>query len=150
MARREIEEWFWQAGNDLQQLSEELAQGRPKIANARFWEPRVDLLEEEHRFIIKAEIAGVKGEDIHLHYHPDRHSIILKGFRPEEDFTDTGRVGLHQLEIFYGEFQREIRLPEITIDASGIKAQYRNGFLIVMVPKMDRVVVSRTVTIKRI
>jgi len=150
MARREIDEWFWQAGNDLQRLAEELASGRLKLASARFWEPRVDLIEEEHRFLIKAEIAGVRGEDIHLLYEPERHTIILRGVRPEQDLSDSGRVGIHQLEIFYGDFQREIALPDVGIDARGIRAQYRNGFLLVMVPKMERIVVSKLVTVKRI
>lgn len=150
MARREFEEWFWQTGSDLLRMTEELSQGRPMVATARHWEPRVDLLEEEHRFLIKAEIAGVRAEDIELLYIPDRHAILLRGFRPEEDFSDSGKVGLHQLEIFYGEFQREIKLPNVAIDASGIRAQYRNGFLLVMVPKMDRIVVSRTVTIRKV
>jgi len=150
MARREVEEWFWQLGGEMQRLAEEMHRTRPKVASGRAWEPRVDLIEEAHRFLIKAEIAGVRGEDIQLLYVPERHSLLLKGHRPDDAYADGNAVGVHQLEIFYGEFQREVRLPDVSIDASGIRAQYRNGFLIVMVPKQDRVVVTRTVTIKKI
>ena len=70
MARREVDEWFWQVGHDLHRINEELGSGRPKIATGRAWEPRIDLIEEEGRFLLKAEIAGVRGEEIQLLYLP--------------------------------------------------------------------------------
>lgn len=149
MPRREVEEWFWQLGHEMQRLSEELNRSRPGIASGHAWEPRIDLIEEERRFLIKAEIAGVSGDDISLLYIPDRHSILIRGRRPEQDYSDGSRTGIHQLEIFYGDFQREVRLPDASVDASGIRATYRNGFLIIMVPKRDRVV-SRKVTIRNV
>jgi HSP20 family protein len=144
MARREIDEWFWQVGTDLERLTEELTNGRPKVATGKCWVPKVDVIEESHRLIIKAELAGVRGDDISLLYLPERHSIMLRGQRPEQDFSDGARTGIHQLEILYGEFEREIALPSVIIDSDGIKAQFRNGILLVMVPKRDRVVVKRT------
>ena len=150
MPRREAEEWFWQLGNEMQRLSEEIVRSRPAIASGRAWEPRVDLVEEENRLLLKADIAGVRGEDIQLQYIPDRHAMVIRGHRPEEDHTDGTRTGIHQLEILYGDFYREVRLPDVAIDASGIRATYRNGLLLVMVPKQDRVIVSRTVTIRKI
>jgi HSP20 family protein len=141
MPRREVDEWFWHISGELQPLAEELSKGRPRLANARFWEPRVDLIEESSRYLIKAEIAGVKAEDIEIIFLPERDSLVIKGFRPEGDLPDGDRQGVHQLEIFYGEFQREIRLPDHhPVDVQGIRAQYRNGFLYVLIPKKDIVV----------
>ncbi len=148
MARREVEEWFWQVGSELHRISEELANGRPKVASGRAWEPRIDLLEEDQRFVLKAEIAGVRGEEIQLLYLPDQHSILLRGHRDEDDPTEGLRTSIHQLEIFYGEFQREIRLPSSPIDPTNIRAQYRNGFLVVMIPKLDRFEEPGTLTIQ--
>lgn len=105
----------------------------------------MDLIEEDRRFLLKAELAGVRAEDISLMYLPERHSIILRGVRPERDFTGDAHVGVHQLEIQYGEFQREIRLPDSRIESDSIRAQYRNGFLLILVPKADRVVTTITV-----
>ncbi|MDR3688869.1 MAG: Hsp20/alpha crystallin family protein [Fimbriimonas sp.] len=147
MARREVEEWFWQVGSELHRISEELANGRPKVASGRAWEPRIDLIEHDRQFLLKAEIAGVRGEEIQLLYLPDRHSLLLRGHRDEEDYSDELRTGIHQLEVFYGEFQREVRLPETPIDASNIRAQYRNGFLLVTIPKLDRFIVTESVTL---
>ena len=150
MARREIDEWFWQVGSDLERISEELMNGRPKLATGKCWVPKVDVIEESRRLIVKAELAGVRGDGISLLYVPERHSILLRGQRPEQDFSDGNRTGIHQLEILYGEFEREISLPNVAIDSEEIKAQFRNGILLVMIPKKDRAVVTRTTKVKGI
>jgi HSP20 family protein len=133
--RREVDEWFWQLTGEMLPITEELTTTRPRVASARFWEPRVDLIEEAGRFLLKADIAGVRAENIQLLYIPERHCMLIRGERPEGDFSDGDRQGVHQLEIYYGEFQREIRLPDGQIDPKGIRAQYRNGFLYVLIPK---------------
>jgi len=70
------------------------------------------MLEDEHAFVIKAELAGVRIEDIHLTYDAVQHQVIIRGVRHEEELAHQGRVGIHQLEVFYGEFERELPLPE--------------------------------------
>jgi HSP20 family protein len=138
MARKEQGEWFWQVGIDIQRMSEELSRSGPTLASRMFWEPRVDLIEDATCIIVKAEIGGVRNEDIELIYSGERNSLLLRGIRREEDFPASARTGCYQLEIYYGEFEREVRLPELPLDPQGIKAHYRNGFLIVMIPKADR------------
>ncbi len=150
MPRRDAEEWFWQVGSDLHRITEDLSGTRPRVAVGRAWEPRIDLIEETGRFLLKAEIAGVRGDEIQLQYLPERNSIVLRGNREEEDYSDGSRTSIHQLEIFYGEFQREVRLPDVPVDPTQIRAQYRNGFLLVTIPKAERVVVTRIVTIENI
>lgn len=138
MARRTIERLLWEVEGDFGRTIEEAHRGVPRVARARFWEPRVDLLEEDGRFVIKAEIAGVRGEDITLVYLPERHALVIRGHREEPDLSGGGRTAAHTLEVYYGEFQREVALPDVAIDAAAIRAQYRNGFLFVSVPKLSR------------
>lgn len=146
MANRETEELLWIFGTGLDRLADEQP-GRPKVAGSRYWEPRIDLLVEEHRFLIRAELAGVRPEDITLTYIPERHVVQLRGVRID-DFQPDTRVGAHQLEVLFGEFFREISLPDRRVDASGIRAQYRNGFLMIMIPILER---ARTrITIQKI
>jgi HSP20 family protein len=148
MPRRDVEEFFWVLGGQLQRINEELRGSRPQIASGRAWEPRVDVFEEEHRFFVKVELAGVRGDAINLVYLREQHALVINGVREEEDLCGGARTGIHQLEILYGPFQREIALPDEPIDVSGIRAQYRNGFLIVMVPKLERPRLSRTIIIR--
>ncbi|MFZ4506182.1 MAG: Hsp20/alpha crystallin family protein [Fimbriimonas sp.] len=146
MARKEVEEWFYSLGGDLPGESACLGTVRPRLANGRCWEPRLDLMEEERQFILRAELAGVRGEDIQLHYTPERHALLLRGHRAEPISNPDSHVGFYQLEIYYGEFMREIKLPDVSIDPDGIRAQYRNGFLVVVIPKRERTQSIRVVS----
>ena len=136
MSRRDRDDFFWQGGADLNKLTEELSSLRPKLATKKSWEPLVDLTEETTRLVLKAEIAGVTTEEVELTYIPERHAILLRGHRSEDVESDEDRVGVFQLEILYGHFEREIALPdEISIDLANIRAHFRNGVLIVLIPK---------------
>lgn len=151
MSRREVEEWFWQVGGDLQKLHDEMTRIRPGLAAGKMWEPRVDVLEDDSRFLLRAEIAGVHGDDIGLLYVPERHAILIRGLRREEGYASEEQVKFHQLEIFYGPFEREVKLPDVPIRADQIRAQYRGGFLLISVPKQERLSIHRTtITIKKI
>ena len=136
MSRRDRDDFFWQGGADLSKLSGELSNLRPKLATKKTWEPCVDLVEETSRLVLKAEIAGVSGDEIELTYIPERHAILLQGHRAEDVESDEDRVGVFQLEILYGHFEREIALPkEVAVDLPNIRALFRNGVLIVLIPK---------------
>jgi HSP20 family protein len=134
MPQRGVEEWFWTYG-DLQRLQGELLRSRPVVASGKCWEPRVDVIEDERNFVIKAEIAGVRGEDIQLLFLPERHSILIRGFRNDDDGPS-------------GEFAREVSLPDVPIDPQNMRAQYKNGFLLVMIPKAETLVVTQTIKIQ--
>jgi len=138
MPKRESEEWFWQVGGDLQKLGDELSPGRPRVAHRKSWEPRVDLYEEATCFVLRAELAGARAEAIELTYVAERNAVLLKGDRPEQQGEPRNRVGVYQLEILYGAFEREIPLPNVPIDPSAIRAQYKNGFLVLLIPKRER------------
>jgi HSP20 family protein len=150
MARRKQQEWFWQVGAELQRLHEELSGSRPTLATGRCWEQRVDLLENHEALVVRAEIAGVRAEDIVLVFLDDRNSLLIRGVRREDAAINEDRTGIHLLEIYYGEFEREVRLPDIPLLRDKIRAQYRNGFLTVLIPKDETVVVTASVTIKTI
>lgn len=98
------------------------------------WAPRTDVFEVSSGLVIRAELAGVVADSIDLHYFPDTNKLVLKGRRDDE--LGTRAVGWQQLEIPDGEFLREIELPRLPIEASGIKAQLRNGMMVIFIPKV--------------
>src|SRR5262249_25593993 len=106
MSRRNPDVWFWHLGGDLHSLTTEIG-GRRRSIRRSFWEPRIDLMEDGEHFYLKVELAGVRGEDLQLLYLPDSHSMLIKGVRREEECFEIHRTGIHQLEIYYGEFERE-------------------------------------------
>ena len=135
MSKREVDEWFWTVGAELSRLAEEIGPTRTRIAARRSWEPRIDLLDDGEKIIVRAEIAGVRGEDVQLLFLADRNTLVIRGHRPEQSMADAERVQAYQLEIFYGPFEREIVLPDGEIDPDRIRAQYRNGILYVLIPR---------------
>lgn len=93
--------------------------------------PPMDIYETEDHLVVLLEIAGMKTEDIHVTFTKDVLSI--SGFRKEP--SSPPKTRLHQMEIDYGRFQRTIRIP-FPLRSDDFKASYRQGFLVITVPKI--------------
>jgi HSP20 family molecular chaperone IbpA len=94
------------------------------------WRPPTDVYETEAEFVIVVEIAGMRGLDISATY--DKGLLSVCGTRSDKG----GLKAYHQMEIAYGEFATEVRLPG-SIDTEKIEATYSDGFLRVVLPKME-------------
>ncbi len=94
------------------------------------WFPAVDLREEEKRFVIEADLPGVKKEDIQIEV--ENSILTLRGERRFEN--ETKRENYHRIERAYGKFVRSFTLPS-RVDASQISASHNGGILEVVVPK---------------
>ncbi len=102
----------------------------------RFWQPPVDIHETEEAVIVKVELAGVKADDLHVSLTPDDRILNISGGRAESKGDRQGRIRCHQLEIYFGPFERAVALPGgIRLNREAIKATYREGFLLVTLPK---------------
>ncbi len=151
MPRRDLDDWFWQVGAEMRRLDQEMFQSRRPIAGRRFWEPKADVVEtEDGRLVIKVELAGVRAEDIQLAYLADSHTLVIRGVRNPEGAPEMGAHRCHQLEVLYGEFQREIALPEEGVDLDNIRAIYRNGFLYVTMPIGRAIRIQGTVVTRKV
>ena len=80
---------------------------------------------------------------------PDDRVLSVSGDRNEEDADRRDRVRCYQLEIYFGQFERQVVLPgDIRIDRDAISASCKDGFLVVTLPKRtDRSTGSRTIPI---
>jgi HSP20 family protein len=129
-----LEDWFWQISGDIVVVGTPVGLGTLGPAR-RYWEPKADLIEDPRHFILTFELAGINTADVQIAYLPDRHSVLVRGVRYDEELPGTQTSAVHQLEIYYGEFERELRLPDTPINPEGMKAHYRAGLLYVLVPK---------------
>ncbi|RYG67738.1 Hsp20/alpha crystallin family protein [bacterium] len=111
------------------------------------WEPRIDVTEEATRLVVRAEIPGVRPRDVDVSFSEERHTLVVHGYRPERDEDVRERTGVYQLEILYGEFEREVRLPDLAVDPAGIKATFRDGMLTITLPKRERIATRQILTI---
>ena len=97
------------------------------------WRPSVDILEEEDRVVIKADMPGLEKSDIKVVVNDGL--LTIEGIRKE--VRDERGKGFVRTERFVGNFARSFNLPTWA-DESKIDANYKNGVLEVTVPKSEQ------------
>ncbi|WP_266160730.1 Hsp20/alpha crystallin family protein [Dyella silvatica] len=98
------------------------------------WAPRVDIHENEQRFLILADIPGVDPATIEVSM--DKGRLIIKGERPAVSLEQGEK--LSRTERAHGAFQRHFGLPD-SADAEGITAHGKHGVLEIVIPKKAQV-----------
>src|SRR5687768_6696784 len=96
------------------------------------WLPTIDLFEDENRLVLKAELPGMKKEDIDISLHGD--VLTLSGERKEDGIFDKAEA--YRAERFLGRFQRTLTLP-VMVDSRKVEASYQDGILTVTLPKAE-------------
>ncbi len=102
--------------------------------NEKNWVPSVDIFEKDDKFVVKAELPGMKEEDIDVSVVGD--TLTVKGEKKTE--TEVNEEDYYRCERSYGNFYRSIPLPS-TVDANKIEANYQDGVLEVTLPKAAEV-----------
>lgn len=98
----------------------------------RAWSPNVDVVEQNGNYELRAELPGLKKQDIEVLF--DDGELILRGERKWED--EDKKENYHRVERRYGKFERRFALPE-EVKADEVKAEYRDGVLSVVLPKAE-------------
>jgi|WetSurSiteA1Bulk_404760.scaffolds.fasta_scaffold00918_8 HSP20 family protein len=99
----------------------------------------INISEMKDGYFIKAEVPGVKKEDISIDI--DNDELTLKIEKREEKITEDETF--YQKEIKSGSFQRTFELPADAI-TDHIQAQFENGILKILIPKKEVVLGERT------
>ena len=94
----------------------------------------MDIKEEADKFVIHADIPGVKPEDIDISMHDG--VLTIKGEKKTEAKTEN--AGYKRVERTYGSFYRRFSLPD-TANADAISAASKHGVLEVVIPKREAV-----------
>jgi HSP20 family protein len=96
------------------------------------WAPSVDLQEGKDELTVRAELPGMKKEDIDVSL--EENHLLISGEKKCESEEKEG--GAYRSECFYGRFHRAIALP-YAVDQQKIKAAYKDGVLTVRLPKSE-------------
>jgi HSP20 family protein len=96
------------------------------------WTPALDVYEQKDNFVIKAELPGMKKEDITVSLHDG--SLSISGERKSETKHEDAEI--YRAERFFGRFQRTVTLPA-SVAPDKVNAQYKDGILTVTLPKTD-------------
>jgi HSP20 family protein len=94
------------------------------------WRPVADITENDKEYVVKAELPGVKKEDLKIELQ-DGILTITGERKVEEEQKDDNQI---RVERFYGTFTRSFALPD-NVDAKNIRAQSKDGVLMVHIPK---------------
>jgi HSP20 family protein len=88
------------------------------------WSPRIEAVQKGDRFIVRADLPGLKKDDVQVEL--GENALTIHGER--NDQREDERDGYYHSERQYGEFYRTIPLPEGVI-AESAQASFRDGVL---------------------
>ena len=94
--------------------------------------PRIDLVDRDTEFLVRAELPGIEKKDLHLDLTGDL--LTIRGERQNEEESEEGNV--YRSEIRRGSFSRTVRLP-MTVKPDGVNAEFNNGMLEIHLPKAE-------------
>lgn len=129
----------WEPFRELEEMGRRLEDivGRPltpaiwrRLPAEMGWSPAIEMFEKEDRYIVKAELPGLKEEDIDVSIVGE--TLTIKGERNSE--TEVKEDEYYCCERSYGSFFRSIAIPS-TIDTKKIEASYDDGVLEISLPK---------------
>ena len=147
MAWRDYRDLMRQMDYDMHRFTEE-AFGFLETPN-RFWQPGADVHETGAGIVIKMELAGVTAENIQVSLSADGRRLTVAGVRSEGIEERTLRTGCHQLEIYFGPFERTFTVPgDFETERDEIGATLKDGFLTITLPRRARAAVTRTIPIE--
>ena len=99
-------------------------------ASVATFTPAFEVKETKESYIFKADVPGVKEEDIDITHIGNRLTVSGKRDAEKEEQNDT----FYMYERNYGSFTRSFTLPD-GIDAEHINAELKEGVLSLVVPK---------------
>jgi len=112
---------------------------RMSSMSGEVWAPRVDVYETADSVVVKVCVAGLEPGQMELTLSSDNRFLTLRGVRAEQDEDKSERIRYHQLEVYYGPFERVVALPvEVSLDRDNLTAVYKEGFLKIVLPKQRR------------
>jgi len=92
---------------------------------------KIDVKEDDKGYTIKADIPGVKKEDIQIDVEDDEVTLRAETRKEKEEKKDQKIV---YSERSYGMVSRSFSLPT-DVDAKGANAEYKDGVLTLALPK---------------
>jgi HSP20 family protein len=95
------------------------------------WSPLVDITEDDHEYLFKADLPEMKKEDVKVTV--ENGILFITGERKVE--KEEKKRKLHRIERAYGKFERTFTVPQNT-DATKIVADFKDGILKIHLPKL--------------
>jgi HSP20 family protein len=101
-------------------------------SNLTTWAPAVDIYENEHELVVKADLPDVDPKNLDIRV--ENNILTIRGERQFE--KKVNEANYLRVERAYGAFSRSFSLAN-TVNPDGIKAEYQNGVLTLTIPKRE-------------
>ena len=98
----------------------------------RRWIPPMDLVESEDHLVLRADLPGMKEDDVDIEI---KDGVLTISGERRSEHEEKGE-GFHRVERAFGRFSRSLSLPD-GVDANKVAASFEDGVLEVKVPKPE-------------
>ena len=104
--------------------------------------PAIEIYEEKDDVVVKAELPGMKREDLELNISDNL--LTIKGEKKKEE--EVKEKGYYYSERSYGSFTRTVEIPK-DVQTDKVRASFNDGVLEIRLPKTEEAK-RKEVTIK--
>lgn len=128
----EMEKWFEEV---MRRPFSALAPGwwpRMRFPETEAMPPSVDIYEEGDDVVVKAEVAGMRKDEIEVNLSDS--TITISGEKKKEEQVE--QKNYYRMERSYGSFTRSFQLPA-EVESGRAKATFRDGVLEIRIPKSE-------------
>ncbi|MFA5087730.1 MAG: Hsp20/alpha crystallin family protein [Candidatus Omnitrophota bacterium] len=108
------------------------------------WYPSFDVSEEQGSVVIKADLPGMKKEEVDISL--ENNILKISGERKFE--VENKEKNYYHLERSYGAFERSFDLGALAVDPTKVKAGYKEGVLEIVLPKREADSPAKKIEIK--
>ncbi|MBE0645784.1 MAG: Hsp20/alpha crystallin family protein [Bacteroidetes bacterium] len=133
----------WNPVNEMMNLQREMnrffngmptRRERDEDYESAVWSPMTDITEDADKYELTFDIPGMTKENIKMNFTDN--TLKISGERKSE--VEKKDATCHRVERLSGKFYRSFNFPT-QVDAEHISASYKDGVLIVTVPKSEEV-----------
>ncbi len=127
---------MWRPFEDMERFMDEFMRGWPmwqRMPTEMTWVPNIEMLDKQDSIIVRAELPGMRREDINISV--TGNILTISGERKTDSSVKS--EDYYRSELSYGKFSRSITLPT-TVDAEKINATFENGVLEITLPKSEK------------
>ena len=97
------------------------------------WSPEVDISQDDHEYLLKADLPEMKKDDVRVTVEDD--ILCVSGER--KTVKEDQEKKFHRIERSFGNFRRSFTLPD-DADSTKVTAEFRDGVLKVHLPTTAR------------
>jgi len=93
----------------------------------------INILENDNEFKVEVAVPGMNKDDFHIDFENDVLTISSEKKVENDESTDT----YSRKEYSYKSFKRSFSIPNNVVDSNKISATYKNGELVIAIPKRE-------------